>query len=213
MMYLLRHNTGKMAGMRGFTLVELLVAMAIFVFVITIATGALFSAQAVNGKLEQTQNVLDGVNLSVELLVRDIRYGSNFWCGTGSVPAVVPTTRNSCPSSGGNVLVFRPSIALSGTTDQTQDRVAYYLSNGVLYKSEYPYGVSSRTFQITSGDVKISTLAFFSKGYESSYDTSVDYNQPITTIVLSGTTIPLKITAKPVQFSIQTSASSRVLDK
>jgi prepilin-type N-terminal cleavage/methylation domain-containing protein len=34
--------------MRGFTLVELLVTMAIFISVITIATGALYSAQAVN---------------------------------------------------------------------------------------------------------------------------------------------------------------------
>jgi prepilin-type N-terminal cleavage/methylation domain-containing protein len=208
---------------RGFTLIELMVTMAVFLNVIVIATGALYSAQAVNTRLEQTQTVLDGVNLATEVIVRDIRYGSYFYCDTSlSVPIPVPMLRKSCPysSGGGNILVFKPTSALSGTTDQTQDRVAYYLSNGVLYKNEYPYGGTVRTYQITASDVSIGTLAFYATGLNSSLgDPSVDYasvsdlNQPLITIIISGVTIPQKKSVLPVTFSLETSASSRTLDK
>ncbi len=208
---------------KGFTLIELLVTMAIFINVITIATGALYSAQAVNTRLEQTQTVLDGVNLATEVIVRDIRYGSNFYCdNSSSVPLPVPTLRKSCPYSagGGNVLVFKPTTALAGTTNQNADRVAYYLSNGVLYKNEYPSGGTMRTYQVTASNVSIGTLAFYATGLNSSLGTpSVDYgslsdnNQPLITLVISGVTIPQKRSVQPVTFSLQTSASSRTLDK
>jgi prepilin-type N-terminal cleavage/methylation domain-containing protein len=200
---------------RGFTLIELIMTIAIFTFVIVIATGALFSAQAVNARLEQTQTVLDGVNLSTEMIVRDIRYGSNFYCTTGSsVPIPTPSTRLDCSyPSGGSVLVFRPNVGLSGTADKTQDRVAYFLSGGILYKTEFPFGAASRTYQITTQDVTINQLAFFAKGAQSSFDSSVDFNQPLITVTIAGVTIPAKRTLQPVRFTIQTSASTRTLDK
>jgi type II secretory pathway pseudopilin PulG len=208
---------------KGFTLIELLVTMAIFINVITIATGALYSAQAVNARLEQTQTVLDGVNLASEVIVRDIRYGASFYCDNSpSVPTPVPMLRKSCPYStgGGNILVFKPTSALSGTADPNSDRVAYYLSNGILYKNEYPSGGTMRTYQITASDVSIGTLAFYASGLNSSLGSpSVDYgsvsdnNQPLITLVMSGVTIPQKKSVQPVAFNLQTSASSRTLDK
>jgi prepilin-type N-terminal cleavage/methylation domain-containing protein len=202
---------------RGFTLVELLVTMALFISVMTIAVGALFSAQVVNTRLEQTQAVLDGMNLATEVIVRDMRYGSNFYCDT-SLPQPAPTLRKGCAyPGGGTVLIFRPQIALAGSTNQRLDRVAYYLSNGMLYKDEYPYQGSKRTFQITSSDVNISTLAFYTTGLNSTQGTSdyanaSDFNQPLITLVISGVTIPRKKTIQPVSFSVETSASSRALD-
>jgi prepilin-type N-terminal cleavage/methylation domain-containing protein len=204
-------------SMRGFTLVELLVTMAIFISVITIATGALYSAQAVNTRLEQTQAVLDGVNLATEIIVRDIRYGSNFYCAT-SIPLPMTALRKECSyPTGGTVLIFRPTIPLEGTTDHRLDRVAYYLSSGVLYKDEYPYGGTKRTMQVTSSDVNIQTLAFYANGVNSTTATNdyggiTDYNQPLVTMVISGVTIPRKVTTQAVNFSVQTSGSSRSLD-
>lgn len=212
MKHMYRHQS-----LKGFTLVELLVTMAIFIVVITIATGALFSAQVVNTRLEQTQAVLDGVNLATEVIVRDMRYGSNFYCDT-SIPFPMTTLRKGCLySGGGTVLIFRPTIGLVGTTDQTRDRVAYYLSNGVLYKNEYPYGGTMRTHQITSSDVNITSLTFYGTGLNSTtggtdYAGTSDQNQPLITMIISGVTIPRKATIQPVTFSVQTSASSRSLD-
>lgn len=208
---------------QGFTLIELLVTMAIFINVITIATGALYSAQAVNSRLEQTQTVLDGVNLATEVIVRDIRYGANFYCDNVlSVPTPIPLLRKSCPysSGGGNIIVFQPTTPLAGTTDPTSDRVAYYLSNGILYKNEYPSGGTVKTYQITASNVSIGTLAFYATGLNSSLGSpTVDYasvsddNQPLITLIISGVTIPQKKSVQPVTFSLETSASSRILDK
>lgn len=209
------HNAFKI---RGFTLIELLVTMGVFTLVIVIASGALFSAQAINTRLEQTQTILDGMNLTTELVVRDIRYGSNFYCSSGSsVPTPVPTTRQDCPYStgggGGSVLVFRPTLALSGSSDPTQDRVAYYVNNGTLYKNEYPSGGAVRTYQITTTDVNVSSLKFYAKGTKNSGDASADYNQPVITIAISGRTIPTKRTVQPITFNIETTASTRTLDQ
>lgn len=199
------------SSLPGFTLVELLVTMAIFIGVITIATGALFSAQSVNTRLEQTQKVLDGVNLATEVIVRDMRYGSDFYCDT-SLPSNPPMTRRQCAyPNGGTVLIFKPTIPLSGSTNPDNDRVAYYLSNGMLYKNEYPSGGAVMTKQITSSDVNVQKLSFYSSGLANI--ASSDYNQPLITFVLSGITIPLKRNVQPVSFSVQTGASSRTLDR
>ncbi len=202
---------------RGFTLIELLVSMAIFISVITIATGALFSAQVVNTRLEQTQAVLDGVNLATEVIVRDMRYGASFYCDT-SIPFPMTTVRKSCEyPTGGTVLIFKPTVSLAGTANHNLDRVAYYLSGGVLYKDEYPSGGTTRTSQITASDVNIQKLSFYATGLNSTagtvdYAGASDYNQPLITMVISGVTIPRKKTTQPVTFSVQTSASSRALD-
>lgn len=211
------YNRHTPTSIRGFTLVELMVTMAIFITVITIATGALFSAQAVNVRLQQTQVILDEVNLVMEMMVRDIRYGATFYCDT-SVPSSAPLTRRSCQyPNGGTVLIFRPVTILSGSTDQLKDRVAYYVENSVLYKREYPFGQASRTFQLTSADIKISKLSFYAIGVQSvsgtnDYTAQSDMDQPLMTVVVSGTTVPQKAGVSPVTFRIQSSASSRGID-
>ena len=78
MKYLFKFKSKK--SLKGFTLIELMVVIALFSTIMTVAIGALFSAQAVNVKLQQTQIVIDGINLAIEEMVRDIRYGSQFYC-------------------------------------------------------------------------------------------------------------------------------------
>lgn len=204
-------------SIHGFTLVELLVTMAIFITVITIATGALFSAQAINVRLEQTQIILDEMNLATEVMVRDLRYGTTFYCDT-AVQSTAPLLRKSCTyPAGGTVLSFRPAVQLTGSDNQLNDRVAYYVSGGVLYKREYPSSASSRTFQLTSSNLNVSNLTFFVTGAHSSTGTNdagalSDTNQPLITVVVSGVTVPMRRNMVAVPFSIETSASSREID-
>lgn len=203
---------------RGFTLIELLVSMAIFITLVTIATGALFSAQAVNVRLEQTQSILDEFNLSMEMMVRDIRYGTTFNCSDSIPELSAPTTRQSCAyPDGGSVLVFRPATKLSGSTNQFDDRVAYYVEDGAIYKREFPSGSDARTSLLTSSDVSVGKFTFFVKGAQSKAgDNDVsglsDSDQPVVTIVVSGVTKPPKATTPPVPFNIETTASSREID-
>lgn len=196
---------------KGFTIVETLVVLALFTTIITIATGALFSAQAVNTKLQQTQIILDGVNLAMEEVVREVRYGSVFYC-TNAVPGSTPDRQSCAYPSGNSVLVFKPADALT-VNNSSNDRVAYYLSNGALYKQSFPEGVASTPLQITTSDVTIEGLRFYVKGAETTSASTPDYRQPIVTVAMSGVTRPTQPHITPVHFSVQTTAASRKLDK
>jgi prepilin-type N-terminal cleavage/methylation domain-containing protein len=213
---------------KGFTLVELLVASTIFSFVVIVATGALFSAQELNTRLQQTQIILDGVNLSMETMMRDIRYGYYYHCAT-AYDEIGSSLRKSCPYDatgivpGGQALVFHPADALNDST-----RVAYFASttsNGTtaIYKATCGGGTNPCTWQpateqITADDVNINKLSFFVVGANTAIGDPVvddsstsDTLQPFITVIVSGTTKPSG-KARPVTFRVQESAVSRIFD-
>jgi prepilin-type N-terminal cleavage/methylation domain-containing protein len=210
---------------QGFTLVEILVVLGLFSSVMTIAAGALFTTQSVNTRLQESQAILDNVNLSVETITRDIRYGSNFHCDTGTTTAVSINLRQNCLfSSGGNTAIyFKPTTALSDS-----DRVAYYVAGGILYKDEYISGATT-TYQITANDITVQSLIFYVVGANTATgvgeDVAVlgveqhDYLQPLVTLVIAGETKPAEkffnadgTLKNSTKFTIETSVSSRKLD-
>ena len=205
------------AKMQGFTLVELLVVLGLFSSIATLSLGALFNAQAINGRLQETQSVLDNINLSAQTITRDIRFGTDFYCGialpTGS--GIVPTTRRNCryiDSIPGKVLIFTPADAVNAL-----DRVAYYVNNGVLYKDTYLVSGSSTTEQMTTNDVTINTLIFYVEGAQTSdgsndYLDATDVKQPLVTMFLSGVTKPTRAAALATPFNFETAVSASELD-
>lgn len=218
---------------KGFTLVEMLVVLGLFSFIMTLATSVLYSTQAINLKLQESQAVLDNVNVSLETMTRDIRYGSKFYC-LDTLPSNTSiwtdesykTQRRNCSyqtvgdNHGGEVLIFKPIDAVDNN-----DRVAYYasttVSGNVILKEENVSGIKT-TYQITANDVKINSLIFYVVGASStilSKDSlsvdipgSNDYIQPLVTLTVSGETIPIKGGATTTPFIMQTSISSRLLD-
>lgn len=199
----------------GFTLVELMVVIALFTTIMMAAIGALFSAQAVNTKLQQTQIILDGANLAVEEMVRDIRYGSTFYCTDNSImqnfPQVMPD-RLSCSYPNGNtVLIFKPGEILSPVNSQN-DRIAYYTSGGALFKKSFPGGDTTiPAIQVTASDIVVNDLTFYVRGAET--NSALDYIQPVVTLSLSGITKPNSPNVEQVKFSVQTTSSTRKIDK
>ena len=214
-------STFSQRSMRGFTLVELLVASSIFSVVVIIATGALFSAQNVNTRLQQTHIILDGINLSLESIVRDIRYGAVFHCGQ-TYNETDFEKRKSCPlnlaplSVPGKALVFRSARSVS-----PYDREAYYIEEGSIYKNVCVAAGSTCTWgtplQITGSDVVVDTLSFFVSGAHTSTGGSndvggdTDSTQPIITIVIGGITVATG-KAQQVKFRVQSTATTRSLD-
>jgi prepilin-type N-terminal cleavage/methylation domain-containing protein len=214
---------------RGFTLVEILVVLGLFSSIMTIASGALFTTQAVNVRLQKSQSELDNASLSLETIARDIRYGAEFHCAssatkTGSdVVDTNMTMRRDCPFAttspylpGANYLFFKPSNASS-----SGDRVVYYATTtngiGVVYKKEYFSGKATSTYRITSDEVNIKSLSYYVTGaYTSDASNDVgnkrDHTQPLVTLILSGETIASR-NASSTSFAVETSISPRVLDK
>lgn len=210
-------------SIKAFTLVEMLVAVTIFSFVVLIAVGALFTVQKISTKTQQTQIILDGVNLSMEQMTRDIHYGWEFHCENISGnpdPALLSTykQRQSCqydPNSGSvyNALFFRPV----NSNDPANDIVAYYLSTDGATSTIMKWthtATQNKYSHITDPDVNIKALHFFVRGADISPipPDLGDYEQPLIMIVIDGVTIPTRSGVLPVEFNLQTTASSRLLD-
>lgn len=226
------HLKSKHTKIKGFTLVEMLVVLGLFSFIMTLATGVLYTTQSINVKLQGVQVVLDNVNVSMDIMTRDIRYGTNFHCGGGQTSSQIEqeteiSLRKDCAyqttglEHGGKFLFFKPIDAVNDA-----DRVAYYASTtasgSVILKDEYIKNettglTSTTTYQITADDVKIKSLIFYVVGANTTGGANTvsgvgDLIQPIITVTLAGETIPIARNASSTKFTIQSSISSRVLD-
>lgn len=198
---------------RGISLVEILVVLGLFSGVATLALGALFNTQAINNKLIENQSILDNVNLSLQTVTRDIRYGTDFYCSSSVTTAT--TTRRSCDyaSGGGTVLSFRSTEA---TNDD--DRVTYYVQDGILYKRENPSAGEPSTYQMTAKDIFITHFHLYVDGAYatdpalSTDGVSLDFSQPRVVLLISGRSNSVRPSTVPATFSIQTTISPRLLD-
>lgn len=201
-------------NLKALSLVEILVVLGLFSSIAIFSLAALFNTQAINTKLTASQEVLDNINLSLQSMTRDIRYGASFRCEIST--SIVATTTKSCPFSqgnGGSVLIFMPIER--GNDD---DRVLYYVSNGILYKEERFKNKATTTYQITSGDVYIDHFKIFVQGANSSNGCSddpklvFDHIQPLISLFVSGKTKQPNKGQISVPFNIETHVSSRTLD-
>jgi len=64
----------------GFTLVEMLVSIAIFMIVMTVAVGSLISIVSANKKAQAIKNVINNINFALESISKDMRMGTNYNC-------------------------------------------------------------------------------------------------------------------------------------
>lgn len=68
----------------GFTLVEMLVSIAVFMVVMTIAVGSLVSIVDANRKAQAIKNVINNINFAIESISKDMRMGKNYSCYDGT---------------------------------------------------------------------------------------------------------------------------------
>lgn len=69
-----------MNNQNGFTLIEMIVSLAVFLFVITISVGALLMLIGTNEQLQAEQNVMTNLSFALDSMTREIRTGSSYYC-------------------------------------------------------------------------------------------------------------------------------------
>jgi prepilin-type N-terminal cleavage/methylation domain-containing protein len=185
---------------RGFTLIEVLVSVAIFSTVMTIALGALLAMSEADRRAEATKSVIDNLNFALDSMSRAIRTGQNYHCSSQGTL----TSPLDCVS-GSSYLAFLSNDGLT--------RVAYCLAGGVV-RRQLSQGsldtscASSNFLPITAAEVSISNLTFYVVG---SVPGSPDNTQPKVTILLNGT---VQVTASlQSKFDLQTSVTQRLYDQ
>lgn len=191
---------------RGFTLVEMIVAVALFSVVMLVSVGALLSLVTANRKAQALQSVMNNLNVAVDGMVRAIRIGTTYHCGSGGY-----TTPADC-SSGSTSFAFEPYH------DASQGPVPPWIywfatdSNGVgrLYKTED--GNVANGVPITSPDVAINSVTFYVIGSCPVHGSAcTDQLQPKVLIVIKGTAGAANIKTVTT-FHIQATAVQRILD-
>lgn len=87
---------------KGFTLIELMTAVSIFLVIMTISMGSILTVFDLNRKSRSMKNVVTSLNVAMESMSKEMRYGRLYHCGLG-FGTVVPTPHNSMncyPTSG-----------------------------------------------------------------------------------------------------------------
>ena len=172
---------------KGFTLVEMLVAIGLFTVIVSFSLGAILSVFDANRRSQSASSVMTNLNFSLENMTRTVRFGDHYYCGISNN---INATANC--SNGGNSL----SVTFEGS------RIIYKLENGAIKISDN--GGSSYT-NITAPEVVIQHLQFYV------FNTNLsDNSQPYVVAVIKG-----YVGNKPTiqsSFSIQTVMSQRELD-
>jgi prepilin-type N-terminal cleavage/methylation domain-containing protein len=71
----------------GFTLIEIMVAVTIFAIVMVTAIGSVLSITNSNRKAQTLNSVISNLNFAVDSMVRDVRTGFQYNCGSTSLPS------------------------------------------------------------------------------------------------------------------------------
>ncbi|MDP3996836.1 MAG: type II secretion system protein [bacterium] len=173
---------------RGFTLVELIVSVAIFSIVMVVSVGAILYIISANRQAQAMKAVMNNLNFTLESMARNLRMGSNYHCGLSgnlSLPA-------NCETQSQPAVVFRSS---SGGI------VSYELSG-----TEIVRGDSNGRLSLTSEDITVETLSFFVEGAAS------DDNNPARILVTVGGKAKVGPRAE-TRFNLQTYVVQRYRDE
>jgi len=65
----------------GFTLIEMIVSLAVFSIVVTTAVGALLVVISTNQQLQEEQNIMTNLAFALDSMTRELRTGFSYVCG------------------------------------------------------------------------------------------------------------------------------------
>ncbi len=206
-MHLLRATSYELRATRGFTLVEMIVAVALFAVVMLVSVGALLSLTGANHKAQALQSVMNNLNVSLDGMVRAIRMGTDYNGSHGCIGNLGGP--NDC-TAGTTELVFE---AFGGNPDNSADQWAYSYDPGEkrIYKLE---AGNASPFAITAPEVSIESMGLYGVRTMRGCDTPPTPcvpTQPKVVIAMTG--IAKAANAKTqTTFNIQATAVQRLLD-
>lgn len=202
-----------MKKIRGFTLVEMLVAITLFSVVTLIATGSVLKVSDAYRKAQALENVINNLNFVMETITRDVRVSTAYYCanvatvaGWNAVWSQYPsTTGRNCfqginPASGNALAYMQP-----GATTPVGYMLLVDATSGIGSIMACTSAGSTVCSRLTSPYVDVESLTFFVDG--TGFD---DNKQPALVMSLSGKVALGKQGSSP--FTVQTTMVQRVLD-
>ncbi len=191
---------------RGFTLIELMVSVAIFAIVMVIALGALLSISAADRKAETIASVMNNLNFAIESMTRNIRTGVDYHCATvsGGDCAAGSDLFKFTAANGLETVYKFDSSALCQQTGTVQGCIVRSTDGGSTYAA-----ITAPEVVITNVTSGSGGLLFYLRG--SALGSTGDNTQPNVVITITG-----YVQVNPTQkanFALQTSATQRLYDR
>lgn len=199
----------------GFTLIEMLVSLALYTVVVTIAVGSLLVLIAGSSRGQAEQSVMTTLTFALDSMTREIRTGSGYYCqsfasGAFSGQESLGTSTRDCydgdgatmsPFHGISFIEGGNSITTTGAT-----RIAYYFDSDkktILRRvgDNAPESIVSDTISINRAD-------FFVTG-STPHSFGGDTAQPTVTIVIEAVD---KSEPQTLPFVVETTITQRELD-
>ncbi len=198
---------------RGFTLVEVLVATAIFVVVMLVAITALLASQRSAKQGQAIRSALDNIQFTLESITRSGRLGTQYTC--------IPSGATYVNISGGQDCATAPLSVTSGVGFAfalydpiltTTDGYAFYLGTktgggGAIFRcvvrngTSITFGSTGGCVAVTSPDIDVMAFTTVVEGADMS-----DGIQPSVKIIIEGKAI---VSGVQTPFFIQTLVSQR----
>lgn len=194
-------NTHK-ENSRGFTLIEMIVAMSIFTIVMLVIVGALISLDNAARKARAVRVVTDNLSAAIDSMSRNIRTGSTFHCGCEATPAAYATPKDCSASpmtntGGGGEACFAIE-GPNGNSSTPLDQIVYRLYGNRIQRS---IDGGSNYLYLTAPELTVNDLRFFV------YGSTYNQDQPMVTMILRAV---YGINNKTLtNFDLQTTISSR----
>lgn len=199
---------------KGYTIIEMMIAISIFLIVVSVGMNGLLQSNLVLNKSRDVRNIMDNLSFIMEDMSRSIRTGYNYRCydvaspwSSASIQENTIEEPNSCVS--GHAIAFEEATtgSIGDYTDQWVYKFDYNSQTGgfSIYKSIdgglnfYPLNDPKIILNNTSG---ISVLA-------AEPQSAGNNGQPFAIIRLSGE-IDYKGIKTP--FNLQTSVSQTLID-
>ena len=197
--------TKKDAG-KGYSLVETLVAVALFSVVISIAIAGLALITDANRRAEAARRIIDNLDFVVEDMVRTVRQGNRYHCGLLSeyddeVAAGQNGIGNARDCIEGEYLAFEAS---GGDITDSSDQVVFRFNDGAIEKTTDP--INGTFVQVSDPLIEIQNLKFYVVG-----SLSNDVTPSRVILVLKAATGRENFIDRTV-FNIQTTITQRATD-
>lgn len=136
--------------LRGYTLLEMVVAVGVFSMVMLVATGSYLTLINLDRESRSTTDVMTNLSFVVESMSREIRTGTAYRCDNNQ------NMPNCSGVTGGTSFSFTDSRSPAR-------RIEYFLEDGQIMVT-IDDGESNVTSALTDSRVEVDSLRFFVKG-------------------------------------------------
>ncbi|MEI6022840.1 MAG: type II secretion system protein [bacterium] len=151
----------------GFTLIELMVSIAIFTVVVVSVIGSVYTANASARKVQATENVLNNANFALESIVRNVRTGTIIGCNDTDIVQALPVDSYYGNDNCANGLSYAQSITIHSSLGR-DSYIKYTWDSNLngITKMEVPVtgGVIGSSWSdpisVTAPSVVVSSLGF-----------------------------------------------------